>query len=240
MNIREQIETLIPFKEFSKNISHNYFLFHFKKLSLYSIPYLSFAAPFVFDSINVFERAVTLTTVYYISLGIPFFFIVLFSLVEVVFYIVHFDYANKNFFSEINIFRKYFLIKKSERHILDEFGSVETAFSIYKNLSDLDISLTNINFKIFIKNYSPFVEKKKYLSDKTSIRNDKLNKQIENLKSKQSKIDLKIEILERKKNENSNNAKKIFDTNMQLEYNSLGLDIVELKDRVLSTVGGLR
>ena len=163
------------------------------------------------DSLSVFVNM----TIFFGSIVSP-----VIALIYIIAFISSFFIYKKSLFK---ILKDYLLI---EKEIDKEFGSVDNAILIYKELEKLDLDLSDENF-YKIMNSSEFIEKKKgKIEDIREKKIDKLDERIEKLRKEKENVYFRTD------NRISKTIK-----NIEYKEKDISMDLSELKERVV--VGGL-
>ena len=171
------------------------------------------------------------------SLFLLFLLIYIFSLFSVGFYFA----SNLDVYStfKVNVFRYMFRLKIFKKDLVSQFGSLDEAIRVLEKAEKLQL-FTNDDQLLKIFNETDKIKKKR------TIVENKTGKKINRINERLEKINLKKENLIKEKNailsSGLKSEKDIFVESPLLENSlkDISINASELKDRVLSTVGGLK
>ena len=181
MTINEKLNYLFSINERKGGYSFKFLFVSFGISFLIFISFFILISPFIFlESFLEFESS-SISFLFF-GLFIPAFSIFLTTIWFVINEIASFDFKNKSFFKEINIFHKYLRIRKIINEIILMFGSIENAFIIQDKIKKLKLEPSDFSFYELVKTDN--IDRTKSINRKVS----RIDKRIEHLLLKRDNL----------------------------------------------------
>jgi len=111
-----------------------------------------------------------------------------------------------------------------EQDLDDKFGSVDNAISIYREIGDLNIDLSDENFEKILNETKYTIDKRRKVKDISERKLEKINERIQRLMKEKEEIKFK----------SSNKQGKILNIVKEIEYKGvdISMDLSAIKERV--------
>jgi len=231
-NIKEKLEKLISLDEDNNSFKTRYFLLSSIKEHIIVFT-ISISIPFFYKISNwPFVRGdINKTTFldFLVSFSGLFLFLLFTSIALIyIFYFIVNLFKNKNIIKEHS---KKLLI---EKELIDEFGSIDKLIQYLIDSRYLDLSFSDENIYKLMKESETIKNKRIKIKGTKETRINKIDLRIKTLEDEKKRIE-KAGIVKEKETFLRNRTLQI-----ENKVEDISINASELKDRVLSTVGGLK